>query len=986
MRAFLFLDLALITIKKWRKRKMQINKNKTMATLITIVLLTSMVITLVSIPTVSAGYNTDTTSAMAAGMHWPPTQDSATNYRNASSTRLLMWNRWHDAVPTAVFISATPKPVGVGQEMTFIFFNPQVPTPSSDKYLFTLTITKPDGTTETLPTTSSTKSYTMAVQDGKFVSDTTGSGWTTWVPTEVGNYSVTVKFWGTSPVHTDPTFTNYDWWGVTLKESTYTTDFIVQQDIVQPAGWTDVPLPTEFWSRPIEGQNTNWYQISSNWLNNAHDKSNGGYNNKYQPDGTAPNSGHILWTKQTEDAGVIGGSSFSVQGEVYNAGHQYQTRFGQSQIIFMGRLYYRESNWYSASPGDYVCVDLQTGQEIWRNTTMAAIPEFAYVYDWDDMNQHGIVEPGWLFSSDYGLAIHPRLGITNGVGLRLSNVPADTSEHSHSNVYGPKGEDLRYGIGGSVTAGYYITRWNSSKVFISQVSGNLTANVPITPERPTTSASSTSPLTAWTYNATSGQWISSTTTSSSGLAWYWKGSGTPSGWIYTQSASMSAASLGTNTATGYDWNATISPRFSTSPTIRAVIYDDMMLVSNGSIPSAPTYTIADLATFWAVSLKPESRGTLLWGPINIPLINSNNEQLMYQAHDPVNGVFIFQQTPDMSWIGYDMRTGQKLWQTISEGDYNPYAYYISSTGYNPEGWSVAYGKLFSTGYVGMVFAYDTKDGKLLWKHDSPTYMEKFEYYTLMINAIADGKIYIGTHEHSADTPLFKNAHTQCLNATTGEPIWEMIGWANPYTTQVADGVLTYWNNYDQQVYAVGKGPSEMTVSITNDVIQSGSSVMIKGTITDISAGTKQKEQAARFPQGVPAVSDASQSEWMEYVYMQKPRPMDTTGVPITMSVVDANGNYRDIGTTISDADGFFALNWKPDIDGQYTVYASFGGSESYWPSHAVTAFNVDPAPQPSTTTIPETVSTPFEMYFAASTAAIIIAIAIVALLILRKRP
>ena len=45
----------------------------------------------------------------------------------------------------------------------------------------------------------------------------------------------------------------------------------------------------------------------------------------------------------------------------------------------------------------------------------------------------------------------------------------------------------------------------------------------------------------------------------------------------------------------------------------------------------------------------------------------------------------------------------------------------------------------------------------------------------------------------------------------------------------------------------------------------------------------------------------------------------------------------------ADADGFFAFNWKPDIEGQYTVYASFAGSESYWPSHAVTAFAVDPA-------------------------------------------
>jgi hypothetical protein len=181
----------------------------------------------------------------------------------------------------------------------------------------------------------------------------------------------------------------------------------------------------------------------------------------------------------------------------------------------------------------------------------------------------------------------------------------------------------------------------------------------------------------------------------------------------------------------------------------------------------------------------------------------------------------------------------------------------------------------------------------------------------------------------------------------------------------------------------------MTVSIADDVVDSGSSVMIKGSITDISAGTQQKEQAARFPQGVPAVSDASQSEWMEYVYMQKPRPMTTTGVPITISVVDANGNYRDIGTTTSN-DGFFAFNWKPDIDGQYTVYASFGGSESYWPSHAVTAFAVDPAhPTEAPTATPQSdVATNGNLMttMAIGVVAIIIAIAIVGLLLLRKRP
>jgi len=117
--------------------------------------------------------------------------------------------------------------------------------------------------------------------------------------------------------------------------------------------------------------------------------------------------------------------------------------------------------------------------------------------------------------------------------------------------------------------------------------------------------------------------------------------------------------------------------------------------------------------------------------------------------------------------------------------------------------------------------------------------------------------------------------------------------------------------------------------------------------------------------------------------------MDTEGVQVTISVVDSNGNYREIGTATSNIDGFYSLNWKPDIEGKYTVYASFGGSNSYYPSHAVTAFIVDPSPAtPTPTQTP--VQSMTEQYFVPAVAGIIIAIVIVgivlALLLIRKRP
>ena len=125
-------------------------------------------------------------------------------------------------------------------------------------------------------------------------------------------------------------------------------------------------------------------------------------------------------------------------------------------------------------------------------------------------------------------------------------------------------------------------------------------------------------------------------------------------------------------------------------------------------------------------------------------------------------------------------------------------------------------------------------------------------------------------------------------------------------------------------------------------------------------------------------------EWMEYVYMQKPRPSSVTGVPVSIDVIDSNGNFRNIGTATSNANGVFSFTWTPDIEGTYTVIATFAGSESYYPSHAESSFTAMAA-VPTPSPIPVATLPPTEMYFAASTVAIIIAIALATVLIVKKK-
>jgi hypothetical protein len=76
--------------------------------------------------------------------------------------------------------------------------------------------------------------------------------------------------------------------------------------------------------------------------------------------------------------------------------------------------------------------------------------------------------------------------------------------------------------------------------------------------------------------------------------------------------------------------------------------------------------------------------------------------------------------------------------------------------------------------------------------------------------------------------------------------------------------------------------------------------------------------------------------------------------------------------------------WEPDIPGKYTLIATFMGSESYYASYAETAFGVTEAP-PATPTPTPLVLPPYETYTIGAAVAVIIAIAIVGILILRKK-
>ena len=89
---------------------------------------------------------------------------------------------------------------------------------------------------------------------------------------------------------------------------------------------------------------------------------------------------------------------------------------------------------------------------------------------------------------------------------------------------------------------------------------------------------------------------------------------------------------------------------------------------------------------------------------------------------------------------------------------------------------------------------------------------------------------------------------------------------------------------------------------------------------------------------------------MTYLFANGPLPADATGVPVTLTVTDSNGNQYIIGTTTSNAQGTYGLTWKPTISGNYTVTATFAGSGAYYGSSSTTYFAASPATSVPTAT------------------------------------
>ena len=827
-------------------------------------------------------------------------------------------------ITTFAYISAAPNPVGVGQQTNIVFWLDTVIqgagiTNNIRFKNYNLTIIAPDGArTEKIFAT---------------ITDTTSSQYYQFTPDQVGTYNLYFNFPGQV----------YDYGGAynndTYPASSASTTLTVQETPV--TGLPAIPLPTEYWARPIFGQNHMWSTIASNWLAGA------STSDLWQKNGLAPTSAHIVWTKALEYGGLTGDINVQYDQEeltapTYYSGFSYNTRFG-NPIILQGILYYQEPNGEAGGNGRMVGVDLATGTEVWTSTTF--FPTKASLVEYESANQHGVV--GGILWQVSGTTWIGYNAANKQWIMNLTNVPAGTEIATN------KGDLLRYVLSYNTTtkAGSLLV-WNSTAAILSQ---SIINNEP---------------------------------------GWPNGGSTTTTGTVGT------GVVIDASKAACYSANVTVSADLtgSTAPAIVSVLQGDTILGRSSSIGlvSQPNPNVNPW-TMWALSDESSDRGSLVWKKNYAAPEGNQTEMLSMQPLDPVTRAFTTTRFETGQRLAYSLDTGEKLWGPVGPDMPPQFQYYSAREGLP------AYGNLYVAGYGGVLYCYSMATGELLWTYgngntagnttntgsDTP-----WGNFPTHIAAFANGIVYTMSGEHSPNTPLYLGYRARAINATTGAELWTLLDWSasglgtSNAPVAIADGYYTFVNAYDGQIYALGKGPTKTTVGIQNDVIQQGNSILIKGSVYDISAGTKQNQQAARFPDGVPAVSEMSQTAWMEYVYQQQPRPSDATGVTVALMAVDPNGNYVNIGTATSDSNGLYALSYTPEVPGIYRIFAVYEGSNSYWGSQAESVISVTNPPAATATPTPAPVSA-VETYFFPAVAALAIIIVIVGVAIimaLKKRP
>jgi len=387
----------------------------------------------------------------------------------------------------------------------------------------------------------------------------------------------------------------------------------------------------------------------------------------------------------------------------------------------------------------------------------------------------------------------------------------------------------------------------------------------------------------------------------------------------------------------------------------------------------------------------QTNGQMLWieNDTLIPF-SSENLNCQYLAGD---GFFLTENRETGNFSGYSLFTGKQIWTDNVLANSDTYDAIGAYQGV------IAGGTIFMIGFGGDVWSINMTSGFINWYTNTTQlhgYAGQNTPYNIWpiweqtgIGATGNGVLLLEEgHEYSP--PTFIGAKFLAVNMTTGALIWDVDGFDVNGIPYMAYGQVDVLDAYNNLIEDFGQGPSATTVTAPDVGVTTSTPVTITGTVMDVSAGSQQEQVKADFPNGLPAVSDAAMADFMASVYLSQSLPTNTTGVPVTLTDIDPNGNVYTIGTTTTSAMGTYGLTWTPPVPGSYTIIATFAGSGGYYGSSAETyVYASSPPATPAPSASPLSLSA-IGNSIAYATIGIIVVIviigAVLAMLLLRKRP
>ena len=672
-------------------------------------------------------------------------------------------------ITSIAFLSFRPNPVGVGEPVLVNFWI----TPglaSNDRYMpqgsCKITITDPDGTTDVRNMRSE---------------PATAANWFEFVPTKIGDWTIKFEFLGAyfpagqyynGAVVTNSSGAPYVYGSAYYTPaSTQEQTLTVQTAIVWP--WPAAPLPTDYWTRPANLNNREWWPILGAYPGTGYQGYWGGTmwdemypnTNPYDSVGRynlvpwvqGPDSAHVLWKEQTAIAGIIGGSAM-VYGTTGNP--------GTPSVVYAGRCYQTKTVLINGVPTSCaVCYDLRTGEQYY------AIPT---------------ASPYNGITPSYVAYINP---VSSGTTIASEEIASSTWSVellSLSGTYLRKINPLTGAL-----AGNYSISPLSSAIYTNQIGGYFLSLQTIG-----SGANVQYRLINWTSRGTSNSLASRIQSNIS-----WPFPVVPNG--YNGGMGVNQHNMG---ILATDFNAGIC----------AWITRDTQLGSE---------------ILWGINITACYLNTGQMLPYKVVLPDEGGYSASAVVADHGKAAFVSQRG---TIEAYDLVTGQKAWSS-EQMDYPwgapGFGAYAIQSAYGMvfrQSYDGVYAFNWTNGkivwkYVAPAYA----------SFESPYITDGQEHYSFNSGAIiADGKMYVANSEHTTTWPRTRGWGIHCIDIWTGEGLWTL----NNAMSQgaVADGYLTAANSDDGTMYVIGKGQSATTVTAPDVAVPLGTALTIKGSVMDIS--------------------------------------------------------------------------------------------------------------------------------------------------------